>query len=166
MILHLVLHRFLMAFYQVWLCYDSSTCFLTCLTMFLLYLFYFFFFMCFLTVSTQPHAQSCTVLHSSPQSCTVCLLMHSLLRCSVVQARAQGPKPAGPSPSRQSCHQGFTGPRAWALIFGSLRPRLQALGMYTDKISIIFSVEGFKKNFNHAISLISANISEYFTKQL
>ena len=85
---------------------------------------------------------------------------------SVVQARAQGPKPAEPSPSRQSRHQGFTGPRAWALIFGSLRPRLQALGVYTDKISIIFSVEGFKKIFNRAISLISANISEYFTKQL
>ena len=85
---------------------------------------------------------------------------------SVVQARAQGPKPAEPSPSHQSHHQGFTGPRAWALIFGSLRPQLQALSVYTDKISIIFSVEGFKKNFNHAISLISANISEYFTKQL
>ena len=83
-----------------------------------------------------------------------------------MQAWAQGPKPAEPSPSRQSHHQGFTGPRAWALIFGSLRPRLQALGMYTDKISIIFSVEGFKKFFNRAISLISANISEYFTKQL
>ena len=78
---------------------------------------------------------------------------------SVVQAQAQ-------SPSCQSHHQGFTGPRAWALIFGSLRLQLQALSVYTDEFSVIFSVEGFKKIFNHAISLISANISEYFTKQL
>ena len=85
---------------------------------------------------------------------------------SVVQAWAQSPKPAEPSPSCQSCHQGFTGPRAWALIFGSLRPWLQALGVYTDKFSVIFSVEGLKKFFNPAISLISVNINELFTKQL
>ena len=72
---------------------------------------------------------------------------------SVVQAQAQGPKPAEPSPSCQSHHQGFTGPRAWGFIFGSLRLRLQALGVYTDKFSIIFSVERFKIFFNCAISL-------------
>ena len=78
---------------------------------------------------------------------------------SVVQAQA-------PSPSCQSCRQGFTGPRAWALIFGSLRPRLQALGVYTDKFSVIFSDEGLTKFFNYAISLINVNINEQFTKQL
>ena len=85
---------------------------------------------------------------------------------SVVQAQAQSPKLAKPSPSCQSRHQGFTGPRAWALIFGSLRLQLQALGVYTDKFSVIFIVEGLKKIFNHAISLISVNINELFTKQL
>ena len=85
---------------------------------------------------------------------------------SVVQAQAQSPKPAKPSPSHQSCHQGFTGPRAWALIFGSLRLWLQALSVYADKFSVIFSVKGFKNFFNCAILLISANISEYFTKKL
>ena len=73
---------------------------------------------------------------------------------SVVQAQAQSPKLAEPSPSCQSCRQGFTGPRAWALIFGSLRLRLQALGVYTDEFSVIFIVEGLKKFFNRAISLI------------
>ena len=89
-----------------------------------------------------------------------------VVQASVVQARAQSPKPAEPSPSRQSRRQGFTGPRAWALIFGSLRPRLQALGVYTDEFSVIFIVEGLKKFFNRAISLISVNINELFTKQL
>ena len=64
---------------------------------------------------------------------------------SVVQARAQSPEPAELSPSCQSHCQGFTGPRAWALIFGSLRLQLQALGVYTDKFSVIFSDEGLKK---------------------
>ena len=44
--------------------------------------------------------------------------------CSVVQAQPQSPKPAKLSPSHD---QGFTRPRAWALILGSLRPQLQAL---------------------------------------
>ena len=97
-------------------------------------------------------------------------LSHDLMRheesvgvYSVVQARAQSPKPAELSPSCQSCRQVFTGPRAWALIFGSLRPRLQALGVYTDEFSVIFIVEGLKEIFNHAISLISVNINELFT---
>ena len=79
---------------------------------------------------------------------------------SVVQAQAPSPKPAELSPSRPSHRQGFTGPGAWALNFGSLRPQLQALGVYTDKFSVIFSDEGLTKNFNHAISLISVNINE------
>ena len=62
-----------------------------------------------------------------------------------MQAQAQSPKLAEPSPSCQSRHQGFTGPRAWALIFGSLRPWLQALSVYTDEFSVIFSDEGLKK---------------------
>jgi uncharacterized membrane protein len=44
-----------------------------------------------------------------------------------VQARASSPKPAEPSPSRQSHGQGLTGLRAWALSLVSLRPQLQAL---------------------------------------
>ena len=51
-------------------------------------------------------------------------IIRSCIKNSVMQARALSPKPAEPSPS---CCQGFTGPRARALIFGSLRPRLQAL---------------------------------------
>ena len=80
-------------------------------------------------------------------------------RTSVVQARTQSPKPAEPSPSRQSRRQGFTGPRVWALICGSIRPRLQALSVYTDEFSVIFIVEGLKKIFNRAISLINVNYS-------
>ena len=56
---------------------------------------------------------------------------------SVVQAQAQSPKLSELSPSCQSCHQGFTGPRAWALIFGSLRLWLQALSVYTDEFSVL-----------------------------
>ena len=79
---------------------------------------------------------------------------------SVVQAWAPSPNLAKPSPSCQSHRQGFTRPRAWALIFGSFRLRLQALGVYTDKFSVIFSYGGLKKFFNYAISLISVNINE------
>ena len=88
------------------------------------------------------------------------MLECAALLSSVVQAWAPSPKLAEPSPSRQSCRQGFTEPRAWALIFGSLRPQLQALGVYTDEFSVIFSYEGLKNIFNCAISLISVNINE------
>ena len=78
-------------------CYDSSTCLLICFL-----LFNYVPFICFsiffsscaallfihgLMHSMLTHAQyaySCTVLHSSAQSCMVCLLMHSLLRCSLI----------------------------------------------------------------------------------
>ena len=46
---------------------------------------------------------------------------------SDVQARAQSPEPAEPSPSRQSLDQSFEGLRAWASSLASPRPRLQAL---------------------------------------
>jgi len=46
---------------------------------------------------------------------------------SDVQARPQSPKPAEPSPSRQSLDQSFKGLRARALSLASPRPRLQAL---------------------------------------
>ena len=88
------------------------------------------------------------------------MVVNGALPISVVQAWAPSPEPAKPSPSCQSCHQGFTGPRAWALIFGSLRPQLQALGVHTDKFSVIFSDEGLTKFFNCTISLISVNINE------
>ena len=38
--------------------------------------------------------------------------------------------------------------------------------MYTDEFSVIFIAERLKKFFNHAISVISVNINELFTKQL
>ena len=75
-------------------CYNSFACFLSCFL-----LFNYVYFICFsisfsscaallfihsLMHSTLTHAQSCTVLHSLAQSCTVCLLMYSLLRCSLV----------------------------------------------------------------------------------
>ena len=105
------------------------------------------------------------VLGPAEYRCQECFL-GDLVSHSVVQAQAQSPKPAELSPSCQSRRQGFTGPRAWALIFGSLRLWLQALSVYTDEFSVIFIVEGLKKIFNHAISLISVNINELFTKQL